>query len=162
MTDEESIRAAVLDHVESWFDGDAARMERTLHPDYSALEQFTAQDLIEMTADGQGCREHTDEREISIEVSHLSGDVARVTCVSQHYVEVHQLVRTPEGWKILNGIWQSPAGIAKALSPLRAGPSEKAHCTDGPRPTPRPRNPCGGRTQPRLRGPGGRRDRRRK
>lgn len=160
MTDEDSIRAAVLDHIESWFDGDATRMERTLHPHYSALEQFTAQDLVEMTAEGQGRREDTDQHQISIEISYLSGDVARVTCVSQRYLEVHQLVRTPEGWKILNGIWQSSAGSAELLSPLLAGPSLEPHRTDGP--PLRLRNPCEGRTQPRRPGPGGRRGRRRR
>ena len=162
MTDEDSIRAAVLDHVDSWFDGDATRMERTLHPHYSALETFTAQDLIKMTAEGQGCREDTDQRQISIEISHLGGDVARVVCESQRYLEVHQLVRTPEGWKILNGIWQSPTGSAELLSPLLAGPSGEPHCTDGPPSTPTLRNPCEGRTQPRRPGPGGRRGRRRR
>jgi hypothetical protein len=31
--DEDAIRAVVLDYVEGWFDGDAARMERALHPE---------------------------------------------------------------------------------------------------------------------------------
>ena len=62
MTDHEAVRAAVLDHIESWFDGDAARMARVLHPRYSALEQFTAQDMIEMTAEGAGRDEDAADR----------------------------------------------------------------------------------------------------
>ena len=34
MTDEDQIRAAVLDYIEGWFDGDAVRMERALHPSW--------------------------------------------------------------------------------------------------------------------------------
>jgi hypothetical protein len=30
MNDEDAIRAAVLDYVEGWFDGDAGRMDRAL------------------------------------------------------------------------------------------------------------------------------------
>jgi Putative lumazine-binding len=33
MTEEAGVRAAVLDYVEGWFDGNAERMERALHPD---------------------------------------------------------------------------------------------------------------------------------
>jgi Putative lumazine-binding len=32
MTDEQAVRAVVLDYIEGWFDGDAERMERVLHP----------------------------------------------------------------------------------------------------------------------------------
>ena len=31
--DEAAIRAAALDYLEGWYAGDAARMERSLHPD---------------------------------------------------------------------------------------------------------------------------------
>jgi hypothetical protein len=32
VTDEQEIRSTVLDYFEGWFDGDAVRMERALHP----------------------------------------------------------------------------------------------------------------------------------
>ena len=31
--EEAAIRATVLDYVQGWYDGDAARMERALHPE---------------------------------------------------------------------------------------------------------------------------------
>jgi hypothetical protein len=116
MTDEDAIRAVVLGHVESWFDGDAARMARTLHPRYSALEQFTAKDLVELTARGEGRDEDSADREISIEVSCLDEDRAKAICLSHRYAEVLQLARTSEGWKILNGIWQTRAGLEQQSS----------------------------------------------
>jgi hypothetical protein len=123
MTDHDAVRAAVLDHVESWFDGDAARMEGVLHPRYSALEQLTAQDLIELTAKGMGRDEDAVDREIKIDITYLNGDTARAVCLSHRYVEVVQLVRTPEGWKILNGTWQSRASVGQPppLSVVVAG-----------------------------------------
>ena len=33
MTDQEAIRGVVLDYIDGWFDGDAVRMERALHPE---------------------------------------------------------------------------------------------------------------------------------
>jgi hypothetical protein len=128
MTDHDAVRAAVLDHVESWFDGDAARMEAVLHPSYTALEQFTAQDLLEATAKGDGRDEDAADRQITIEISSVSGDTARAVCLSHRYVEVLQLVRTPEGWRILNGIWQSLASFEESAEQ----PSEPLSCESAP------------------------------
>jgi hypothetical protein len=124
MTDEDAVRTAALDHVESWFDGDAARMESVLHPSYSAVEQFRAQDMIDATAKGTGRDEDADDRQISIEISYLKGDSARVICLSHRYVEVLQLVRAPEGWKVLNGIWRSRASVGHPSPSLAEGSSE--------------------------------------
>jgi hypothetical protein len=129
MTDHDAVRAAALAHIESWFDGDAARMARILHPSYSALEQLSAQDLIEATAKGNGCREDAIDRQISIEISYLNGDTARAICLSHRYVEVLQLVRTPEGWKILNGTWQSQASFGQQpISPCAEESCEPPTC----------------------------------
>jgi hypothetical protein len=145
MTDEEAVRAAVLDHVESWFDGDAARMERALHRKYSALEKLTAHDMIEATARGQGRVEDAEDRQISIEISYLKRNTARVTCLSHRYLEVLQLVRTPEGWKILNGIWQSRAGGAAPEAPVLPGSSEEPQCRSALPRLPMPHLSCEGR-----------------
>ena len=59
---------AARDYIEGWFDGDRARMERALHPEWAkrSLEQnasgaesvrtITAREMIEMTASGVGQR----------------------------------------------------------------------------------------------------------
>jgi hypothetical protein len=140
MTDHDAVRAAVLDHIESWFDGDAARMEAVLHPRYSALEQFTAQDLIEMTAKGAGREEGAGDRQISIEITHLRGDTARAICLSHRYVEALQLVRTPAGWKILNGTWQSRASLGHPTVLSAAWSGERLRC-DSAQPWPSGRRP---------------------
>jgi hypothetical protein len=156
MTDEDAVRAAVLQHVDSWFDGDPVRMERTLHPEYSALESFTAQDLIEATAKGHGRSEDTDDREILIDISHLQGDRATVTSVSHRYLERLELVRTPDGWKVLSGMWQSQAHSASLAVPMQPALGAELGRGSALRPAAFP-NPCEGRMQRRGSGPGGRR-----
>jgi hypothetical protein len=128
MTEPDSVRAAVLDHVESWFDGDAARMERILHPSYSALEQLTAQDLIELTAKGGGRDEDAVDRQVSIQISYLSGDTARAICLSHRYVEVLELARTGEGWKVLSATWRSQASLGHPIPSAAGEPSEALRC----------------------------------
>jgi hypothetical protein len=113
-------RAAVvrtaLDYFEGWFDGDAARIERALHPelakrslgqgsDPERLATLTARYMVEATAGGEGQREDPGDRRIEVEVEHLHGTIANVTVRSAVYVEYLQLVHTRDGWKIVNALW---------------------------------------------------------
>jgi hypothetical protein len=139
--DEDAVRAVVLDHIEGWFDGDAPRVGRALHPEYRAMEKLTAQDMIEATANGQGRDEDAEDRQISIEISYLKGNTARATCVSHRYLEVLQLIRTPEGWKVLNGICQARDNYALLLP----GSSEVLQCQSWSPPIPIQQANCGGR-----------------
>jgi Putative lumazine-binding len=117
MSDEDEIRGVVLDYVEGWFDGDASRMERALHPelvkrcrgiegdDPDALETLTARDMVDATAEGIGRGEDADDRRIAIDITNLSDGVASVTCLCHRYVDLLHLVRMPEGWRIVNAAW---------------------------------------------------------
>lgn len=117
-TEQQAILAAVSDYVEGWFDGDAARMERALHPqlvkrcrgiegdDPDALETLSARDMIDATRDGMGAGEDAPDRRIEITIEHLSGEVASVTCLCHRYVDLLHLIRMPEGWRIVNAAWR--------------------------------------------------------
>jgi hypothetical protein len=116
-------RAAVvrtaLDYFEGWFDGDAARIERALHPELAKrslgqassgterLATLTARQMVEATARGEGKREDPGDRHIEVEVEHLHGTIANATVRSAVYVEYLQLVHTRDGWKIVNALWAS-------------------------------------------------------
>jgi hypothetical protein len=117
VSDEDEIRTVVLDYVEGWFDGDAGRMERALHPelvkrcrgiegdDPDALETLTARDMVDATADGIGRGEDAEDRRIAIEITNLSDGVASVTCLCHRYVDLLHLIHMPEGWRIVNAAW---------------------------------------------------------
>ena len=109
---EAAIVSAVLDYFEGWFDGDASRMERALHPglakrsldeDGRTLDETTAEWMIDATARGLGSAR--DPGRIEVEVVDVHGAIASATVRSAVYREYVQLVRTPEGWKIVNALW---------------------------------------------------------
>jgi hypothetical protein len=111
---EAAIVSVVLDYFEGWFDGDASRMERALHPglakrsldeDGRTLNETTAAWMIDATARGVGVRDPGDRR-IEVEVEEVYGTIASATVRSAVYREYVQLVRTPEGWKIVNALWE--------------------------------------------------------
>ena len=113
MTNNDEIVQACLDCFEGWYDGDAVRMERALHPDLvkrtpgsGGLDDTSARSMIDATARGAGRRTDPEERRLEITVEHTYGDIANVTVMSVPYAEYIQLVRTPEGWKIANTLWQ--------------------------------------------------------
>ena len=95
MTGEDQVRAAVLDYIEGWFDGDAERMERALHPelvkrcrgiegdDPDALETLTQQEMVDATAQGEGREEDADDRQISVEITYSGENIASATCLGR-------------------------------------------------------------------------------
>ena len=113
-TAEAAIVSTVLDYFEGWFDGDAVRMERALHPDLvkRRLEQdgrtldTTAAEMIDATARGLGRERDPGDRLIEVEVEDVYGTIANATVRSAVYREYVQLVRTPGGWKIVNVLWE--------------------------------------------------------
>ena len=113
-----AIERAILDYFEGWFDGDAARMKRALHPELAKrpgavsdsvagrLGTLTAQQMIERTKQGVGKTRDVPDRRIEVDVVDVFGDIASATVRSTVYHEYVHLVRTPDGWKIVNTLWQ--------------------------------------------------------
>jgi Putative lumazine-binding len=115
VTEQEAIVACVLDYFEGWFDGDAARMERSLHRDLAkraleddgrTLDETTAEWMIDATARGVGRERDPGDRRIEVEVEDVYGTIANVTVRSAVYREYVQLACTRDGWRIVNTLYQ--------------------------------------------------------
>jgi hypothetical protein len=61
--------------------------------------------MLDLTAEGAGREDGTDRR-LDIQVNDVFEDIASVTVRSAVYHEYVQLVRTSDGWKIANALWQ--------------------------------------------------------
>jgi hypothetical protein len=116
-TEEAAIVATALDYFEGWFDGDAVRMDRALHPalakrsfrqvDRNAAEMgtVTKEQMVAWTAEGEGKNEDPGDRRIEVDVVDLHGNIATVIVRSAVYREYLHLVRIDDGWKIVNALW---------------------------------------------------------
>jgi hypothetical protein len=116
--DEDLITATVHDYFDGWFDGDAARMERALHPDLvkrspgpdqaSSLGVVTAAQMIGWTGDGEGVKiaAGLSDRSIQVDVLDVNHDIASVLVRSEPYHEYLHLVRTRDGWRIANALFR--------------------------------------------------------
>lgn len=111
---EAAVVAAVLDYFDGWFDGDAARMERALHPDLAkrslepdgrSLDETTAAWMVDATGRGIGRDRDPGDRQIDVTVEDIHATIASATVRSAVYREYVHLARTADGWKIVNTLW---------------------------------------------------------
>ena len=105
------------DYYGGWFEGDAARMARAIHPALAkrALDQdrtrsaglwhTTADEMIVAAGAGNG-RARVGNGRVEITVHHAGGGIATATALADHYVDYLHLVRTPDGWRIINALWR--------------------------------------------------------
>ncbi len=112
VVDEDAVRSVVLDYVEGWFEDDAGRMKRALHPELvkrcrgiegdapDALETLSAGEMIDATAAGEGLHEDAADRRIEIRIDYLNGGIASVRCPAT-LRRSPAPVDMPDGWKIV-------------------------------------------------------------
>jgi hypothetical protein len=108
------IVATALDYFEGWFDGDVTRMRRALHPglakralidDGGTLDETTAEWMVDATEKHIGKTRDVPDRRIEVEVIDVYGEIATAVVRSAVYREYLHLVRTDDGWKIVNALW---------------------------------------------------------
>jgi hypothetical protein len=115
--DNDAIIATAMDYFEGWFDGDAERMARALHPDLDKRgvnvdttggqlsDSRTASQMIGWTRHGEGKAERPADLAIKVRVDDIYQQIATATVYSAVYIEYLQLMRTPQGWRIVNALF---------------------------------------------------------
>ena len=115
--DKDAIIATVMDYFEGWFDGDALRMERALHPDLvkrgvrtiagngQISGPSTTAQMINWTREGEGKAERPADLAIKIQVDDIYEHIATATVYSAVYTEYVQLVRMANGWRIVSALY---------------------------------------------------------
>ena len=121
-----AVRSTVLDYFEGWFDADAERMRRALHPGLAkrslaqdpdrtpAVSSVTAEQMVAWTGAGHGRARGAVDRAVDVQVLDVSGTIAMALVHSTDYVEYLHLVRTADGWRIINALWRYADGHGPA------------------------------------------------
>jgi CubicO group peptidase (beta-lactamase class C family)/ketosteroid isomerase-like protein len=139
--DSAAIRAAVLDYVDGWYEGNAERMERAIHPDLakriwhpnpdrgpSRLDNQTAMTLVLSTRRGGGQQTPEAERRRDVEILEIFGNAASARARMSGWVDLMHLARANGQWKIVNVLWElsgAEAGETMATA-RRASPVPRA------------------------------------
>jgi hypothetical protein len=127
--DYDAIAQSIQDYVGGWYDGDAERMRRCLHPElvkrtivkgaspgtWQLRRPSTFDGMVEATRKGGGTEVPAAERRYQIDVLHVFRHVATARCVSPQYVDYLHLAKFGEKrWLIVHALWELREG---ALEP---------------------------------------------
>ena len=114
--DSAAIKATALDYIDGYYTGDAARMERALHPDLakrivntdqngrSRLGQMSAMTLVQGTRAGGG-KEETNKRE-DVRILDIFQNTASVRIDAGTWVDYLHVAKWNGRWVIVNVLWE--------------------------------------------------------
>jgi hypothetical protein len=114
--DKVAIRQAALDYIEGWYAGDAARVERAVHPDLakrivveengrSRLQPMSAMGLVQAVRTGWGTRTPADQQQKDVEILDVFGNAATVKVIARDWVDYLHIARFDGRWVIVNVLW---------------------------------------------------------
>jgi hypothetical protein len=118
-----AIRQAALDYIEGWFEGNAERMDRALHPQLAkrlvavnpqtGQERFThltKEQMVNFTKQGGGSRVPADQRNIKVTILDTTKTMAFVRSDCSQFIDYLTLAKGEGGqWKIVNVLWENVA-----------------------------------------------------
>jgi hypothetical protein len=128
--DRAAIEKAALDYIEGWYEGNAERMERSLHPDlakrivrndpkngYSRLDQMSAMGLVQGTRKGFGKKIPPDKRQKDVTILDVYQNAASVKIVASDWIDYLHVVKFNGQWVIVNVLWELKPPAASPAKP---------------------------------------------
>lgn len=123
MSDREAIKQTALDYIEGFYDGNVARMERSLHPDLAKrivrtnpssgknrLDQMTAAQLVQATEMKKARPTPPEKQQKDVTILDLYENSASVKIVAADWIDYLHLARFDGRWVIVNVLWEMKPG----------------------------------------------------
>ena len=116
--DSAAIKQTALDYIEGWYEGNAERMERSLHPELakrmvetnrngkSRLNQMSAMTLVQYTRAGGGKSVPKDKQQKDVVILDVFENAASVKVVASDWVDYMQMAKFDGRWVIVNVLWE--------------------------------------------------------
>jgi len=117
--DSAAIRATALDYIEGWYEGNAERMERALHPELAkrivnvdarngrnSLGQMGALTLINNVKRGGGKETPVAEQRKDVRILDIFGSTASVRVDASTWIDYLHIARWNGRWVIVNVLWE--------------------------------------------------------
>ena len=116
--DSAGIRQTALDYIQGWYTGDAARMERALHPELAKrivrtdtlgnyrLDQQSAMTLVQGTRMGGGKQTPQADRHDDVRILDIYRNAASVRVNASYWVDYLQMAKWHGRWTIVNVLWE--------------------------------------------------------
>src|SRR5262249_50986058 len=116
--DDAAIRATALDYIEGWYDGNAERMERALHPALAkrlvvtppggeaVLTEMDAATLVGSTARRAGAGLPAEQQVKDVTILDVYENAASVRIYATGWVDYLQMAKWNGEWKIVNVLYE--------------------------------------------------------
>ena len=118
--DSAAIKATALDYIEGWYQGNADRMQRALHPELAKrivmqpqqpgmrarLDQQSAMTLTNNTRAGGGSRTPPERQQKDVAILDIYENVASAKIVADSWIDYLHLARVDGRWQIVNVLWE--------------------------------------------------------
>jgi Putative lumazine-binding len=115
--DKEAIKQTALDYIEGWYEGNAERMERALHPELakrivrtqgerSRLDSMGAMTLVQYTRSGGGKNTPRDKQQKDVTILDVFENAGCVKVVATNWVDYLQVAKYNGRWVIVNVLWE--------------------------------------------------------
>ena len=117
--DAAAIRQTALDYIEGWYEGDAERMERALHPELakrivrtnpqnnqSRLDQMGAMSLVQGTRRGGGRNTPKERQQKDVTILDVYESAASVKIIASDWIDYLHVAKFNGRWVIVNVLWE--------------------------------------------------------
>ena len=115
--DKAAIKQTALDYIEGWYEGDADRMERALHPDLakrivrtkdsrSQLDQMSALSLVQGARRGFGKGTPKEKQQKDIIILDVFENTSSVKVIMSDWVDYMHMAKYNGRWVIINVLWE--------------------------------------------------------
>ncbi|MGH9259418.1 MAG: nuclear transport factor 2 family protein, partial [Acidimicrobiales bacterium] len=117
--DSAAIRATALDYIEGYYEGNAERMERALHPELakrivrtnpensrSSLGQMSAMTLVQGTRAGGGRDTPAAQQQKDVTILDIYQNAASVKIVASSWIDYVHIAKWNGRWVIVNVLWE--------------------------------------------------------
>jgi hypothetical protein len=117
-SDSAAIKQTALDYIEGWYEGNAERMERALHPELakriirtnkegqSQFSHMSAMALVQGTRRGGGKNTPKENQLKDVTILDVYEGAASVKVVASDWVDYLHMARFNGRWVIVNVLWE--------------------------------------------------------
>jgi len=117
--DSAAIRQTALDYIEGWYEGNAERMERAVHPDLAkriintdqrgrnVLGHQSAMTLVQNTRRGGGKETAADQQRKDVRILDVFGNTASVRVDASGWIDYMHIAKWNGRWVIVNVLWEN-------------------------------------------------------
>ena len=126
-TDTNAIRATALNYVEGWYEGNADRMAKALHPELvkrivvrdtttgrTMVQGMGTSVLVNSTRHGYGKETPKERQQKDVSVLDVFGNAASVKAVMADWIDYMHMAKVDGRWVIVNVLWERKPSAGKS------------------------------------------------